>query len=885
MIIFKTRRTFSVLTGYLIISLLFCATPLFAQEPADAQLFLAGFNSYQQKEYSAAATQLTELLGKYPDSSLRDMTLFWLARSHYKLGNRAEAGRYMAQFSKEYPDNPLKNTIEEELLALASQNSVVAAADQKQIAAEKGEAERKAEAARQAALKQEEERKAAAELERIAKEKQAEEQRRLEAERLAAARQAEEQRKAAAAEQLAKVKRDEQLKAAAEAERLAKANAAAELKRAEQQAKVAAAKRAEEERLAEAERVAAAARKAAEERRMAAQAEQAARDKEAADRLAAAKVAEEKRSAELAAKRAREQEQALIRKQEAEKSAALQQQRLQQQMKEKAVAEYRQIITRFPDSAAARTASQRLKELGISPPTVAGATAKGSAGVRVAESAVAAKPQELLENSGISQTLTLEAAQYAAFDFTLQPPQTAVKVATRSSIPFEIRNNGNGQDSFYLVSGFPAEFQSRFASISQPDITINQTPPLMPGEKFRGLLLLQTPADSIDGLKIVHPVKAASQFIPEISQSRVVPLTASAPLLRAIVKTDKTQLAPGDTARYNITLLNLGSATAEDLTMRLNFPPQYSSAKGANDQFRQELGAALAVDGLILKPGESREFNALFQLKQEAAAKEELVVRVDLVNNQLQNRGTFLSNITSVLPYSDITLKIASDRLKAIPGQTVSLPVRLLNKGNQREKFTLSPLQSAFEKVVIYNDLNRDGLRQPGEPELTSIGPLAPQEEAALLLEITTSRTAADGSFDQLQLTASPETGAGKSAVATAEVGYTRPVLQMAMKGRQGKMIPGELLAIEFDILNNGSSLAKQVELNVDWPSELELVTADLPPSKPSANGATWRFDEFGAGERRVVKSTFRIKTGTSVGTGVQLKSVLTYQDQIGNRY
>ncbi|ACD94308.1 outer membrane protein assembly factor BamD [Trichlorobacter lovleyi] len=875
------RRLTAFLTCLLIATLL-CAATVVAQETEDSQLFLSGFNAYQQKEYPAAVARLGEVLKKYPETPLRDMTLFWLARAHYKVGNRSDAARYMAQFTREYPDNPLKNTVEDELLALAAQHEKgqgsavqVAAAAQleaeqqraaeaaAQVAREKAEADRLAaervaqeKAAREAAEKARI-LKAKAEADRIAREK-------AEAERLAAIKLEQEKQQAVAeAERIAREKAEADRLAAArqEAERLAQETAARE---AAEKARILKAK-ADADRIArekaEADRLAAV--KAEEERR--------AREQAAAEQLAAQKAAEERRAAEKAAIAAAEQnerELAAARKAEEAKLAAdrLRQERLG--LKEKAIAEYKGILERFPNTPAARTAATRLKELGVAvvvPP--------------------AAAPAQPVESTATAQVLTLEVAQYAAFEFEVQPPQTPVEVARKNMIPFEIQNRGNGQDSFYLASSFPAEFGARFAAAATPEQSINQTPQLAPGEKFKGLLLLSVPAASIDGLRIAHPVKAASQFMPEASQSRTVSLTAAAPLLRAVVKTDKPQLLPGETVQYRITVLNVGSTPAEDVTLRLSFPPQYQAVDFAAAGFRQEMGAALVLDGLALKSGESRELVATFQLKGEALAKEELIVRADLLNNPLQTRGTFLSNATFVLPVSELALKMATERVKAVPGQVVTIPVRLVNKGNQRERFSLVAGSAPFQKVIVYHDLNRDGLRQPGESEVTTIGPLGPKEEAALLLEVTTSKTAQDGTLEKVSLSAAPESLQGKSVMVEAEVGYSRPVLQLAMKGREGRMVPGDLLTIDLDVLNRGSNLAKQVELEVTWPEQIELVAADQAAGKTGAGASLWRFSELGAGEKRVVKASFRIKSGTGVGTGVQLKSILTYQDQVGNRY
>lgn len=108
-----------ILVALVIISSLI-VPPAFCQETEDSQLFIAGFNAYQQKDYASSIEKMNEVLQKHPDTPLRDMALFWLARSYYKAGNHQEAARYLSQFSKEYPDNSLKNTVEDELLALAA---------------------------------------------------------------------------------------------------------------------------------------------------------------------------------------------------------------------------------------------------------------------------------------------------------------------------------------------------------------------------------------------------------------------------------------------------------------------------------------------------------------------------------------------------------------------------------------------------------------------------------------------------------------------------------------------------------------------------------------------------------------------------------------------
>ena len=86
----------------------------------ESRIFLLGFTAYQNHEYNKAVTSLNDLLQKYPGTLLRDLALFWLARSHYKANSYQVAARYMAQFNREYPGHHLKNNVEEELLALSA---------------------------------------------------------------------------------------------------------------------------------------------------------------------------------------------------------------------------------------------------------------------------------------------------------------------------------------------------------------------------------------------------------------------------------------------------------------------------------------------------------------------------------------------------------------------------------------------------------------------------------------------------------------------------------------------------------------------------------------------------------------------------------------------
>ena len=220
-----------------------------------------------------------------------------------------------------------------------------------------------------------------------------------------------------------------------------------------------------------------------------------------------------------------------------------------------------------------------------------------------------------------------------------------------------------------------------------------------------------------------------------------------------------------------------------------------------------------------------------------------------------------------------------------IPGQTVSVPFVVTNSGNVREKFTVVSGGTGAPVAIIFHDLNRDGVRQANEPVITEVGPLAAKEEASIVMEIVTPRSATDGSEDSARISFRSEGDASRSHAGVTRLVYSRPVLQMAMTGRDGRLKPGEVASFDLAISNRGSNLARIVELQSAWPEQLELVAADPATNSVSNGTILWKFKELGAGEKRVINVSFRVKPGTGMGTNIQVKNILTYEDQIGSRY
>lgn len=867
-----------------LIFLSFLAPAAYPADSEDAQIFITGFNAYQKKDYRGAVDSMSLVLQKYPDTPLRDMAIFWLARSHYKGGDRAEAAKQMARFFREYPDSPLKGTVEDDLAQLArayEQGSPLPSpppavvmdkgapegkqakaatpekkdagkADADRAAAEKAAAEKataeaaaraKADADRLAAERAAAERsaKVRAALKEKAEAKRAEREK-ADQEKLAAAQSAFPQvKKAPAAPGAGQAATMTESKQGIQEQAMRDAEARKELER-----------QAAEEKLKLAERAAA---EKAEQERLAAQKRQE-QAGEAARLAAASPVAQPPAVSGIAAAHKNDVATRGVRVPPGQATA----------MKEKAIAEYKDLIDRFPGTAAAASAKARLAELGIE----YGGRGKGAA------------PPPIVGNA---QVLTFEVAQFAGVGFSVPGAAQPAEVNRRIKIPFEVVNRGNGQDSFYLESGFPAPFGAQFEAAGKANIPVNLTPPLAPGQKFAGTLELAIPPGFIDGAKINYPIKAASQLSGEVSQSRDISLIASAPLLRMVLKADKVQVLPGEKVTYHVTLLNIGTSNARGLGIRLDYPPQYEPVGYVAAGFKQEMKAALVIDGVELGSGQSREFVASFQLKEEALAQQELFLRGEVVNDQLDSRDSFISTATVVQAVTNVIAKAATNRLVVIPGQVVSIPVVITNAGNVRDDFTIRPQVPESLSYTFYQDQNRDGVRQSNEPVINHVGPLAPREESYAVIEVATNATERDGIETSFEVGFESELNRSTKGSAQFSLLYSRPVVELSMIGKGGRLKPGEVSSFDLTFTNRGSNMAKLVELESTLPSPLELVASDPPFGVGNAGEYKWKVEELGPGEKRNISVSFRVKPEAVVGTNIQLKNVLKYQDQLGNRY
>jgi len=702
-----------------------------AAELDEYSVFIGGFTAFQNQDYQGAATKMSQFLKEYPSTPLRDMALFWLARAHFRLGEKKEAARYMAQFLKENPDTPLRNAAEPELIALAQSYDAkgeagIASLDKKPIAG------------------------------------------------------APDQKIVVAATPTTRVPAEP------------------------------------------------------------------AQNGQSVSREPQSRVS----SPHPTDKRIpREEPPASLR--------------------EMAVQEYRSVQEKFPGTKAASIATERLKEL----------QKVASAPVGKSESVA-----EMTEGGQKPSVVTLEVGQFAAAELSVRPVKDRTQVGSTISIPFEVVNHGNGTDSFALAEGFPAEYQARIVSVANPDSSVRVTPPLASGESFSGRVVLKVPATIIDGQSNTYPLRLVSSFDGDVSLSKEIPLLFSAPLLRMVVRSDKQIALPGEVITYRMALLNVGSAAARKISFSFSFPGNYEPVEPLPSGFRRDGANRLVMEEMELTSGGRKEFNVTFRLMKDALAGQELFCRAELRNNVLNLSESFLSSGVVVGKMPGVTATVPNNRRTVLPGEKVVIPVSVVNTGNFRESFTIRTSIPAGMRYAIYRVAGSSD-SQADELVADSITSLSPREEASLKIELFAPSNSADNSQASFTVSVAPVSAPEKTAAATVQLVFSRPVVALGMDASSGLLKPGEIAHLVFTIVNSGSSMAKDVEVKSHLPERIDVVAAE-PGSIDGKNGEhVWRFSALGPGEKRSIVLAYRVKPGVAAGTNLQIENRFSYKDQLGNSY
>ncbi|NTV49489.1 MAG: DUF11 domain-containing protein [Geobacteraceae bacterium] len=221
-------------------------------------------------------------------------------------------------------------------------------------------------------------------------------------------------------------------------------------------------------------------------------------------------------------------------------------------------------------------------------------------------------------------------------------------VGSNGNMPIEISNNGKNNEDFLLTIAAAKEYRAILVRANKPDENITRLQ-LAAGETFKGNIVFRMPAEMVDGNRSPMMVKAVSTKFSDISFQKETILVSSAPLVRSVAKLAKPKVTPGEKLNYHVTVLNAGSLTARNLTVRLKLPTQVDFQGTKDSALKQEANGTIVFKVDQIEMGKLVEFDMEVKVREDSEVGQELRGRLEIVNNSLQRKDIFTARASTVV--------------------------------------------------------------------------------------------------------------------------------------------------------------------------------------------------------------------------------------------
>jgi hypothetical protein len=215
------------------------------------------------------------------------------------------------------------------------------------------------------------------------------------------------------------------------------------------------------------------------------------------------------------------------------------------------------------------------------------------------------------------------------------------------TLPFEIANRSQNNEEFILEANAPAEYGAKLSPEAAPGVTTGRVT-IGAGQSFKGTISFHMPSDRVDGERKGMTLKVVSARFSDVALSKDTLLTTAAPLVRVVARPSGQKIVSGGHVRYRVTVLNIGSKTAQELTGRMILPPQLVFMDGENSQFHRDGADALSFKIDNLETGKMAEYYLNLRVRSDSRIGQEVRFRVEVQNGQLQRTETFSSSVATV---------------------------------------------------------------------------------------------------------------------------------------------------------------------------------------------------------------------------------------------
>ncbi|MDD2736496.1 MAG: hypothetical protein PHF56_21395 [Desulfuromonadaceae bacterium] len=232
---------------------------------------------------------------------------------------------------------------------------------------------------------------------------------------------------------------------------------------------------------------------------------------------------------------------------------------------------------------------------------------------------------------------------------TLREDTGPVPVGSNGVLPFEISNKGKSSEELLLTMIAPKEYGAILTKAGIADEGVTKIL-LAAGESFNGTVQFRMPPGLVDGHRSAMTIHVASAKFNDVNFQKQATVLSAAPLVRAVAKLAKPKVTPGEKLRYRVVILNAGSLPAQNLTVRLQLPPQIDFQGAPDSSVKQELNGTLVFTVDKVDIGRLVEKNLDVTVRENSSIGQELRGQVEVVNGNLQRKDIFTASASVVVP-------------------------------------------------------------------------------------------------------------------------------------------------------------------------------------------------------------------------------------------
>lgn len=230
---------------------------------------------------------------------------------------------------------------------------------------------------------------------------------------------------------------------------------------------------------------------------------------------------------------------------------------------------------------------------------------------------------------------------------TVHEDTRQIAVGSSGRVPIEIANTGKNSEDFLLMVSTDKAFEAVLVKENKPDDNITRLQ-LAAGETFKGSVALKMPINMVDGHRTPLTIKVVSAKFSDISFQKESIVISSAPLVRAVAKLAKQKVMQGEILRYRVSVLNVGSLTAQNVIIRLLLPSQIEFKGTADVPFKRESDGKLVFNVEQIEIGKLAEINLEVKIREDSSVGQELRGQVEIVNSRLQRKELFTAGVSIV---------------------------------------------------------------------------------------------------------------------------------------------------------------------------------------------------------------------------------------------